>query len=78
MLPVDSPPLGMMIDLLSGDDGVEYLYFGHSAGKSLRFDIVADTIGLEEQYQHSSGKVLEGAAQCHTDGDADRCEYGQE
>ena len=56
---------------------MEYLYLGDGAGESLRFDIVADLVGLEEQYEHSSGKVLEGAAQRHADGYADGGEYGQ-
>ena len=35
-------------------------------------DIIANFIGLDEQNEHASGKVLESAAQRHTNGNAGR------
>ena len=79
MLPVERPPLGMMIDLLSGvaDYGVEDFYAGDGSGKALGFDVVADLEWLEQEYEHSAGKVLEGAAQGHAYGYACRGEEGE-
>ena len=64
--------------VVGGDDGMEYLYLLDGAGITLRLYVVAYLVGFQQQYQHSAGKILQRAAQGHTDGHAHRGENGQE
>ena len=60
------------------DGGVEYLDFTHIAFVRCTFDIVSDLERLHQQYDNTAGKVLQGALQCHTDGETHGTEEGDE
>lgn len=57
---------------------MEYLYLAYGAGISLGLDVVANFVRLEQEYEYAAGKVLQRAAQGHTDGHAGRGEECQE
>ena len=60
------------------DDRVENLDFAHGALQFAELDVVAHLVGLQQEDEDSAGKVLEGAAQRHTDGNTGTGEDGDE
>ena len=64
--------------IIGGDDGVENLYLLHSALVGLKLNVVAHPVRLQQQYEHTAGKILQRAAECHTNGDSCRGKDGDE
>ena len=50
------------------DDGVEDLDFLHRTLQLAELDVIAHLVGLQQQNEDAAGKVLQRAAQGHTDG----------
>ena len=54
--------------IIGVDDGVEDLDLAHRALQLAKLDVVAHLVGLQQQDEHTAGKVLQRAAQRHADG----------